>query len=195
MLEISVNNTSQITKSLKSGLVVALPTETVYGLAISLDSATALEKLIYLKRRDIHSGKVFTLVPSSPDDIQKYAIPTKISTPLIKKYIPGEITLILPKNPEFSHPYFNHFDTIGIRIPKYSLFQTILKDTGPLLLTSANPRGGVPAKTAEDVKKSLPKIDVIVTGTPGNHLPSTIIDCTTNPPKTLRQGSLIPRID
>ena len=195
MLHYSQEEVKKIATALKNGSVVGLPTETVFGLAVSLHSPTALEKLIFLKKRDISSGKVFTLVPSSPDDIQKYAIPTKISTPLIKKYIPGEVTLILPKNPEFSHPYFNHFDTIGIRIPKYSLFQTILKDTGPLLLTSANPRGGVPAKTAEDVKKSLPKIDVIVTGTPGNHLPSTIIDCTTNPPKTLRQGSLIPRID
>ncbi len=190
MIQISPDNTTQIIKSLKSGLVVALPTETVYGLAISLNSATALEKLIYLKRRDINSGKIFTLVPDSVDSIINFATPTKISTPLIKKHIPGEITLILPKNPEFSHPYFNHFETIGIRIPKHPLFQTILRETGPLLLTSANPRGGTPAATSEDVSKNLPKVDVVVTGKAGNHAPSTIVDCTKETPTILRQGEI-----
>ena len=113
MLEISSDNISTIIKSLKSGLVVALPTETVYGLAISLNSASALEKLIFLKRREIGSGKVFTLVPESRSAIAQYATINKIAQKLISQHIPGEITLILPKNPDFQHPYFDHFSTIG----------------------------------------------------------------------------------
>lgn len=190
MLEISPDNVSQIIKSLNSGLVVALPTETVYGLAISLSSAAALEKLIYLKKRDIDSGKVFTLVPESTSTIQNYAKLNKFSATLVNKYIPGEITLVLPKSSDFSHPYFDHFKNIGIRIPKHPLFQKILKETGPLLLTSANPRGDIPATTSDEVKKTMPKIDILVMGTSGKHNPSTIIDCTTTPPKILRQGTI-----
>ena len=191
MIEIPREATTQIVKALKEGKVVALPTETVFGLAISLNSATALEKLIYLKRRDLKSGKVFTLVPESRDAIETYATVTRAARSFLK-YIPGEITLILHKNPEFSHPYFNHFSTIGVRIPKSSLFSTILPLSGPLLLTSANPRGDRPATDSETIKETLPKVDVLVTGkTPKGELPSTIVDLTGKKPVLIRQGSLV----
>lgn len=191
MIQATPEHTSQITKALKEGQVVALPTETVYGLAISLNSATALEKLIFLKRRDLQSGKIFTLVPESRSDIAKYATLNKLAREYIAKYIPGEITLILHKNPEFNHPYFNHFTTIGIRIPASPLFETILPETGPLLLTSANPRGDQPAISSDEVVKTMPKVDLIVEGrTQEGKLPSTIVDLTSKKPKILRQGGL-----
>ncbi|MBQ8996629.1 threonylcarbamoyl-AMP synthase [Candidatus Saccharibacteria bacterium] len=191
MLEVPRESTTQILKTLSSGGVVALPTETVFGLAISLNSPTALEKLIYLKRRDLKSGKVFTFVPESREDIEKYAVVTKLARSFISRYIPGEITLILHKNPEFSHPYFNHFSTIGVRIPKSSLFSTLLPASGPLLLTSANPRGDSPATDSETIKETLPKVDLLVTGkTPAGRLPSTIVDLTGKKPVIVRQGSL-----
>ena len=191
MIQTTAEHTSEIIKGLNSGQVVALPTETVYGLAIALNSATALEKLIYLKRRDLNSGKVFTLVPESKSDIQKYAILNKLAREYIAKYVPGEITLILNKNPEFSHPYFDHFTTVGIRIPASPLFSTILPETGPLLLTSANPRGDQPAISSDEVAKTLPKVDLIVKGrTIEGKLPSTVVDLTGKTPVIVRQGDL-----
>lgn len=191
MIQTAPEHTSQITKSLKEGQVVALPTETVYGLAISLHSAKALEKLIFLKRRDLQSGKIFTLVPESREAIGKYATLNRLAREYIAKYIPGEITLILHKNPDFAHPYFNHFTTIGIRIPASPLFETLLPETGPLLLTSANPRGDQPAISSDEVAKTMPKVDLIVEGrTMEGKLPSTIVDLTGKNPKILRQGDL-----
>ena len=191
MIQISKDSTSQIINALNSGQVVALPTETVYGLAISLNSPTALEKLIYLKRRDLKSGKVFTLVPPTKSDFSTFSVPTRLSRTFISKYVPGEITLILHKNPEFSHPYFNHFSTIGLRLPKSQLFFNILPETGPLLLTSANPRGDKPATSSEEVAETLPKVDVIVKGkTPSGKLPSTVVDLTGKTPVVIRQGDL-----
>lgn len=191
MIQTSAEHTSEIIKSLKSGQVVALPTETVYGLAIAFNSATALEKLIYLKRRDLNSGKVFTLVPESKSDIQKYAIINKLAREYIAKYVPGEITLILNKNPDFSHPYFDHFTTVGIRIPASPLFSTILPETGPLLLTSANLRGSQPAISSDEVAKTLPKVDLVVKGrTIEGKLPSTVVDLTGKTPLVVRQGDL-----
>lgn len=191
MIQTSAEHTSEIIKSLKSGQVVALPTETVYGLAIAFNSATALEKLIYLKRRDLNSGKVFTLVPESKSDIQKYAIINKLAREYIAKYVPGEITLILNKNPEFTHPYFDHFTTVGIRIPASPLFSTILPETGPLLLTSANLRGSQPAISSDEVAKTLPKVDLVVKGrTIEGKLPSTVVDLTGKTPLVVRQGDL-----
>ena len=191
MIQISPEHTADIVKALKSGQVVALPTETVFGIAICLNSAKALEKLIYLKRRDLSSGKIFTLVPSSKEDIKDYATLNKLAREYVGRYVPGEITLILHKNPEFDHPYFNHFTTVGIRIPASPLFDKILKETGPLLLTSANPRGDQPAISSDEVAKTMPKIDLIVEGrTREGKLPSTIVDLTGKTPKILRQGDL-----
>ena len=155
-----------------SAKIVTLPTETVEGYAVSLNSKKAIQKLMELKDRDFNSGKVFTLVPEDVSAISKYATLSPIAKNLIKKYLPGELTLILPKNPDFQHFYYDHYNTIGIRIPNHPLFLEILPETGPLLLTSANPRGGTPRT---------------LTG----HKPSTIVDLTTNKPKILRQGDLI----
>lgn len=163
---------NQIIDDLLSGKIVTVPTETVEGYAVALSSEQGIRNLMKLKDRDFDSGKVFTLVPESKKVINKYVLIPDQAKPLINKYIPGELTLILPKNPEFKHFYFDHYDTIGIRIPDHPLFPKLLKTVGPIILTSANPRGGTP--------KSL-------TG----HQPSTIIDFT-NPqnPKLLRQGNL-----
>jgi tRNA threonylcarbamoyl adenosine modification protein (Sua5/YciO/YrdC/YwlC family) len=191
MIQISPERTSEIVKSLKSGQVVALPTETVFGLAISLNSAKALEKLIFLKRRDLNSGKIFTLVPKSRETISEYASLNKLANEYIAKYVPGELTLILNKNPDFSHPYFDHFTTVGIRIPASPLFAKILPETGPLLLTSANPRGGEPAIDSSEVARLLPKVDLIVEGrTREGKLPSTVLDLTGKKPVVIRQGDL-----
>ena len=157
---------------LSSGNIVTIPTETVEGYAVALNSEPGIRDLMKLKDRDFDSGKVFTLVPESKKAISKYVIIPDSAKPLINQYFPGELTLILPKNPSFHHFYYDHFDAIGIRIPNHELFKTIASAIGPILLTSANPRGGTP--------KSL-------TG----HLPSTIIDFTDpTHPRLLRQGNL-----
>lgn len=161
----------EILKTLLSDGIATVPTETVEGYAVSLNSKKAIDDLMRKKDRGFESGKIFTLVPENVEAIQKYAIVPKAAETLISKYIPGEITIILPKNPQFKNYYYDHFDTIGIRIPDHPLFKKLLPETGPIILTSANPRGGTP--------KSL-------TG----HLPSTIVDFTSNSPKIIRQGNL-----
>lgn len=151
--------------------VTVVPTETVEGYAVALSSRQGILDLMRLKDRDFSSDKVFTLVPESKEAISKYVIIPDGAKNLINQYIPGEITLILPKNPNFKHFYYDHFESIGIRIPNHPLFPKLLTENGALLLTSANPRGGTPKS---------------ITG----HLPSTIIDFTTSAPRVIRQGNL-----
>ena len=163
---------NQITTDLLSDKIVTIPTETVEGYAVSLNSEPAIQKLMKLKDRNYNSGKIFTLVPENKTKISEYCIIPKTAEPLIEKYIPGELTLILPKNPNFHHFYYDHYNTIGVRIPNHPLFAEILPQTGPLILTSANPRGGTPKSTA-------------------GHLPSTILDFSSKHPKIVRQGNLV----
>lgn len=170
-------NFTSIVDNLHAGKIVTIPTETVEGYAVALNSETGVHALMLLKDRDFDSDKIFTLVPESKSAISKYAVIPPAANPLIEKYIPGELTLILPKNPNFHHFYYDEFTRrgrnigIGIRIPNHPLFPELLKTVGPLLLTSANPKGGTPKS---------------ITG----HLPSTIIDFTGPNPKVLRQGNL-----
>ena len=162
----------QIIKALKSSQIATVPTETVEGYAVALNSKDGILNLMKLKNRDFDSGKIFTLVPENIDAISKYVIIPDTAKSLIKEHLPGELTLILPKNPDFHHFYYDHFNTIGIRIPAHPLFPKIAKEVGPILLTSANPRGGTPRT---------------LTG----HLPSTIIDLSGNKPKIIRPGNLV----
>ncbi len=156
---------------MKSQSILIVPTETVEGYAVRLDDESGIRELMRLKERDFDSGKIFTLVPTSKFEIENYALIPPAAKPLIEKHIPGELTIILPKNPNFHHFYYNHFDTIGIRIPDYAPFLKTLSKTGPLILTSANKKGGTPKS---------------ITG----HLPSTIVDFTSEKPKILREGNL-----
>lgn len=162
---------SKIITSLNSNQIVTIPTETVEGYAVSIKSITAIKNLMKLKDRSFESGKVFTLVPESIDAIEKYVVLPEKAKSLIETHFPGELTIILNKNPDFHHFYFDHFTSVGIRIPNHPLFEKILPATGALLLTSANKKGGTPKS---------------ITG----HLPSTIVDFTKKTPEIIRQGNL-----
>ena len=178
-------------KALNRGDILAVPTETVYGLAVKLDNTAAIRKLLNLKNRQIDSGKVLTMMVADVDDIKKYALVNRKTMNLARHYFPGELTLILPKRRAFKHPYFDHFDTVGIRIPDHKYLLELLRSTGPLLVTSANPRGEAPCRDSKEVAKRLPMVDTVVEGESGGNIPSTVIDWTEEEPISIRQGGLL----
>ena len=177
--------------TLENGGILAVPTETVMGLAVSIKSEDAINKLLDLKKRAIGSGKVLTIMVASVNEISKYAFLSDEQLTFARHYFPGELTLILEKSPSFSHPYFDHFETIGIRIPAHNYMLKLLKKTGPLLVTSANPRGEKPCMSDEEVKERLPEVKVCVKGRAGGSLPSTIIDWSGSMPRQIRAGGLL----
>lgn len=162
---------AKICASLKDHLVTTVPTETVEGWAVRLSDEAAIRQLMQAKDRGFGARKIFTLVPESQEAIAKYVLIPDRALPLIKKHIPGELTLVLPKNPKFHNFYYDHYATIGVRIPDHPLFSKILPEVGPLILTSANVKGGTPKSTT-------------------GHKPSTVVDFTGDAPKILRQGDL-----
>ena len=177
--------------ALNQGGILAVPTETVYGLAVRLDDDNAILKLLLLKDRAIGSGKVLTIMLPDASLIPNYAEIDRRRMNLARHYFPGELTMVLKKNPAFKNSYFDHFDTVGIRIPAHSYMLDLLKKTGPLLVTSANPRGEAPCMSANEVKKRLHGLSGIVTGRAGGSLPSTIIDWSGEEPHQIRAGGLL----
>jgi len=183
---VELRNQSDIITALKQGSVVALPTETVYGLAIIYDNDNALEKLLSIKGRSFDDTKVFTLIPKDSNQISDFVAVPQQAQPYIEQF-PAPLTILLPKNPNFHHPYYDHFSLIGIRLPDHPLFTNL---PFPIMLTSANRRGQPPLNTAEEIKTQLPELDAIFVGDSGHQPPSTVISFA-NPdhPTVLRQGS------
>jgi L-threonylcarbamoyladenylate synthase len=129
------------------GEVAELETETVMGWAARLDDWPATEKLMRRKSRPLGDEKQFALalsVENLLDELKKYAKLNELAERLVREYLPGRLTLVLWKNPEFRHPYFDSYDTIGVRVPEHQPLQAVLRAEGPILLTSANERGGTP---------------------------------------------------
>ena len=188
---ISQTDKTAAIKTLEKGGILAVPTETVYGLAVKLDNEPAILKLLTLKDRPIDSGKILTLMLPSVQDISKYAIINHRRMSLARRYFPGELTLILEKNPDFHHVYFDNFETIGIRIPDSKYMLELLRETGPLLVTSANPRGEAPCMESSEVQNRIKSIDGIIRGRAGGSLPSTIIDWSNEEPRQIRAGGLL----
>lgn len=191
MKYVSDKDRQAVVKALKKGAILGVPTETVYGLAVMADNTAAIEKLLRLKNRDIDSGKVLTMMVAEVDDMKKYVKMTHQSTRMARHYFPGELTMVLPKHDDWSHPYFDNFGTVGIRIPGHDFMLDLLRETGPLLVTSANPRGEAPCRTSKELGKRMPNVDMIVHGSCGHGLPSTVIDLTADKPRALRQGGLL----
>ena len=181
-----LDSAQDIITALEQGSVVALPTETVYGLAIKYDHPAALAKLLNIKGRTLDDTKVFTLVPQTITQITDFAEAPPLATPLINQF-PAPLTLLLPKNPSFSHSYYNNFPLIGIRLPDHPLFINL---PFPIMLTSANRRAQPTLNTPDEIIKNLPELDALLPGTSGNQPPSTIISFA-NPdnPTIIRQGN------
>ena len=184
-------NIGEIVRAIKNGKIVAVPTETVYGLAVKADDIKAINRLLVLKRREAGKGKRLTMMVPDVNDINKYAHLNRKSENLIRHFLPGELTVIIPKKRSFRNNYFDHFDDIGFRVPKHKFMLKLLKKTGPLLVTSANLKGEAPCMSGKEVKQRVPGVDVIVNGKAHGGLPTTVIDLCDDTPVIKRQGGLL----
>lgn len=178
-------------QALNRGDILAVPTETVYDLAVKSDNTAAIRKLLELKKRQLAGNNNLTIMLANVDDIKNYAVVSHKTINLARHYFPGELTLILPKRRAFKHPYFDHFDEVSIRIPDHKFLLDLIRATGPLLVTNASPISKAPCRSSEDVSAQFPTIDAIVEGVSGGNLPSTIIDWTKEEPVPVRQGGLL----
>ena len=178
-------------QALNRGDILAVPTETVYDLAVKSDNTAAIRKLLELKKRQLAGNNSLTIMLANVDDIKNYAVVSHKTINLARHYFPGELTLILPKRRAFKHPYFDHFDEVSIRIPDHKFLLDLIRATGPLLVTNAGLIGRAPCRSSEDVSAQFPMIDAIVEGVSGGNLPSTVIDWTKEEPVPVRQGGLL----
>lgn len=142
---------------LKKGMVVALPTETVYGLAASIQDEEALAYIFEAKGRPSHDPLIVHL--GSVADLEKVAVVSKELRPIVntlaEQFWPGPLTLVLPKKEGLSDTITSGLDTVAVRVSANEIMQEVCKLAGPLAAPSANRFGRISPTSASAVFKEL----------------------------------------
>jgi L-threonylcarbamoyladenylate synthase len=172
--------------------VVALPTETVYGLAADVSNAAAVRRVYAIKGRPLDHPLIVHL--PSPTQLERYACNVPLSAHLlIERFWPGPLTLVLHKSDAVPLGVTGGQTTVALRMIDHPLASAILmRFGGAVAAPSANRFGRVSPTTAEHVHADLgDDVDLIVDGGPSSiGVESTIVDLTGDVPAILRQGAI-----
>jgi L-threonylcarbamoyladenylate synthase len=177
---------------IREGGLVAFPTETVYGIGANAFDKKAVRKIFISKVRSKDKplsvcvaglAQLRQVVSSLPDEAEV----------LIKAFLPGPLTLILPKRSTICGEVTGQSGGVGVRFPDHGIALALIKESGvPVATTSANVSGGIDARTAREVMEQLQgKIDLLIDGGQAKlGVPSTIADFTCCPYRILREGAI-----
>jgi tRNA threonylcarbamoyl adenosine modification protein (Sua5/YciO/YrdC/YwlC family) len=183
-------NIRMITECLMDGGIIIYPTDTIYGLGCSIFQPKAIERICLIKNIDPKKAQL-SFICSNLSDLSIYT--KSLSTPLyrmLKTFLPGPYTFILPASKQVPKLLKSKKDTVGLRIPDNKIACQIIRElTHPVLSTS------LPGEMVEEYTdpelmhmKFKNQVDIVVDGGIGGMVPSTIVDCTVEPPVLLRQG-------
>lgn len=187
----------QIVKCLAEGGAVLLPTDTVYGLAAKPTIDSAVAKIFELKSRP--RNQFLPIMVSSEDELAGLGLDINVNADKLLKssLIPGAVTIILGFNDAGERPdWLKDREETAIRIPDDAVLLEVLRQTGPLLVTSANKHQspGTPNNVAEILLQLSGKPDFVLDGGIKQEIPSTIINCRVELPSIQRLGC-VPETD
>jgi L-threonylcarbamoyladenylate synthase len=179
----------RIVDSLSTGGVVLLPTDTVYGLAVHPAFEQSVERLYSLKRRPKNMN--LPIMVSSLEELGPlgFDVNTWAARLLRSPLVPGSLTLAMGFRPEPMPAWLEGRDEAAVRIPDDECLLSVLRRTGPLLVTSANAHGEeTPESLAEVLAQLHGKPDLAVDGGLLRNIPSTLVNCRRDPPVVERVG-------
>jgi tRNA threonylcarbamoyl adenosine modification protein (Sua5/YciO/YrdC/YwlC family) len=164
---------------IRSGGVLAFPTDTVYGLGAAADDELARQRVYHIKGRPI--GMPLILMVAAESQLEGWVHLDSRSQAMMRRWWPGPLTLVL-------HAIGG--GTLGVRIPSHKVALDLLRSAGPLMTTSANLHGGEPAMTAAEAGALAGVMAVIDGGTAPGGTASTVLDLTGPEPHVLREGAI-----
>lgn len=183
------NEIEELVQILKNNGIISVPTDTVFGICARINSQIAHDKLIQVKKRPIN--KSFPVMCANEEQIKSIAIVNEVSRKLIQAFMPGPITLVLKKNKELLDYITNGKDTIAVRMATSEPIKNlILKLESPIFMTSANQSGKPTCTSLDEIEKLCPDLDGMMKGNVMFSKESTIIDCSTDEIKILREGPI-----
>jgi len=178
--------------TVRAGGVLALPTETFYGLAVAALDAGAVRRVFELKGRP--ESKPLLVLVDSVAMAETVAHVTAPARDLMKRYWPGALTLVMPARDTVPSVVTAGSGTLGVRLSPHPIARGLVELLGePVTAPSANPNGLPPPTTAQAVLDYFQEgIDLVLDGgaTAGGE-PSTVLDLTLDPPRVLRQGAVV----
>ena len=185
-----INEIEKVKDDLLQGKIIAFGTDTVFGLACVYDNLDAIKKVYEAKNRE--AKKALPMMCSSTSMISDVAYVSDKALKIMNKYMPGAITIIYKKKECVSDSATSGLDTIGIRIPNDDFVLSLLKKVEkPLLVTSANMSHEPSLLKWKDVYEQLNgRIDGVVKKDATGLLSSTIVDCSSDEIKILREGPI-----
>jgi tRNA threonylcarbamoyl adenosine modification protein (Sua5/YciO/YrdC/YwlC family) len=166
-------------RMLRSGGVVAFPTDTVYGLGASADDEVAQKRIYQIKGRPV--GLPLILMVAAESQLDGLVHVDSRAETYMRKWWPGPLTLVL-------HAFGG--GTLGVRIPKHDVALELLRHAGPLMTTSANLHGQDPAMSAAEAGELAGVMAVVDGGAAPGGTASTVVDLTGPEPHVLREGAI-----
>jgi L-threonylcarbamoyladenylate synthase len=182
---------AEAVSAVRRGELIVLPTDTVYGVGADAFTPSAVTALLEAKGRgrDMPSPVLVGSVRAAQalvEDLGTYG------QDLVDEFWPGALTLVCRANSTLAWDLGDAKGTVAVRMPLHQLALELLKETGPLAVSSANRSGAPPARTAEDAEAQLGEsIEVYLDDGPsGDAQPSSIVDLTGAVPRLLRAGAI-----
>jgi tRNA threonylcarbamoyl adenosine modification protein (Sua5/YciO/YrdC/YwlC family) len=175
---------------LLDGGVIIYPTDTIYGLGCDIFQHKAIEKVCSIKQIKPEKAQL-SFVCSDLSNLSTYT--KSINTPLyrlLKEYLPGAFTFILPASKEVPKILQSKKSTIGLRIPNHKVTHAIVAELNHPLLSASLPEQEIEAYTDPEIINDIfgNQVDIVIDSGIGGIIPSTIIDCTQENYTVIREG-------
>jgi L-threonylcarbamoyladenylate synthase len=179
-------------ETLRAGGVVALPTDTVYGIAVALDTPGGIERLFRIKQRPLDKG--IALLLESAAQASSIGVVGRSAAVLADACWPGGLTLVVPQRTDVALPdvLTGGASTIGLRVPDHDAPRALAAAVGAMPTTSANVSGLPEARDAAEIVAQLgDAVDLVIDGGPAHGgSASTVVDCSGGPPRMIRVGAV-----
>ena len=175
---------------LQRGGIIIYPTDTIYGLGCDILQHKAVERICRIKNVDPKKAQL-SFICSDLSHLSDYAkqLPTTTYR-LLKEYLPGPFTFILPASKMVPKILQSKKDTIGLRIPDNNIALAIIKELGRPILSASLPGEMIEDYTDPEImhENFRNEVDVVINGGIGGSVPSTVVDCTGAEPIVIREG-------
>ncbi len=195
LLAVDEDSLATAAQALRNGAVVAVPTDTVYGLAADPHQPRAVELLFALKERP--TAVALPVLVAGRDQLSTVCGPLgKAAEHLAGRFWPGPLTLVVPRRRSFTADLggpASARQTVGVRWPDHPVIQSLCRQLGPLAVTSANRHGAAPATEAGAVGAIFAGDDglaLILDGGFCGGTPSTVVECRGPAMRSLREGAI-----
>ena len=180
----------QVVDAFQAHKVLALPTDTVYGVGVLYGDLADLDHLKHAKHRP--ETKPIPMMVSNLEQMKQIAKVDARTEKLVQTFLPGPLTLVLPVSETLDLAYTNGKKTVAVRIPDEPFVLAVIEKLGkPLLVSSANVSGKPAAVSYQEAMDNLPNIDGIIQGECKQLEASTIVDCTQDKLSILRSGPIL----